>query len=605
MRVCILVSVLLLASLAAAQTASQSDWSGGPGVWGPVATWGSSFWKESGCSWLADPGSVTIGTGLNHPVDEAFNGARSIHSNDIDGDGDMDVLGAGDNADAINWWENADGLGTAWIEHPIDEAVIEARSVYSDDIDGDGDIDVLGGATWGFGIAWWENVDGFGTTWIEHNVDPDFDGAWGLYSADIDGDGDIDVLGAAWWDNDIAWWENIDGLGTTWIKHTIEGEFRHAASVYADDINGDGDMDVLGAAWDDDEIAWWENVDGLGTTWVKHTVTPNFAGAISVHSNDIDGDGDTDVIGAAEILHAVYWWENVNGTGDTWVTHSIDTALDGASSVHSNDLDGDGDIDVLGCAYFADRIAWWENSDGLGSTWIKHTLDPELDYADCVYSADVNGDENIDILATFRDADLVAWWDLHAYPGDARLESSILSTGCDPDWGTLLWSSQTPPGTAVSFQLRASDDYMQMGDWSDTIVSPCALHGILEDNANYIQYRAFLTTADPDTTPTLFDLTVTWDPLGTGDSEPSGTCLLPVTPNPSGPCPSIGFNLAEEGITEISVYDLSGRLVYEVGPSEYPSGYYSIQLQPLGSGIYFITMQAGEFTAIRRFAVVE
>jgi hypothetical protein len=144
-----------------------------------------------------------------------------------------------------------------------------------------------------------------------------------------------------------------------------------------------------------------------------------------------------------------------------------------------------------------------------------------------------------------------------------------------------------------------------MGDWSDTIVSPCSLHGILSDNASYIQYRAILTTADPDTTPSLLDVTVTWDPLGTGGPEPSVTCLLPVTPNPSGPSPSIGFNLCETGTATLYVYDLSGRLVREFGPAEYPAGAQTIQLQPLSPGIFFVRMQAGEFTATQRFVVVE
>jgi len=33
-------------------------------------------------------------------------------------------------------------------------------------------------------------------------------------------------------------------------------------SVYAADIDGDGDMDVLSASYSDDKIAWYENTDG-------------------------------------------------------------------------------------------------------------------------------------------------------------------------------------------------------------------------------------------------------------------------------------------------------------------------------------------------------
>ncbi|NQT34157.1 choice-of-anchor D domain-containing protein, partial [bacterium] len=81
--------------------------------------------------------------------------------------------------------------------------------------------------------------------------------AWSVYATDIDGDGDMDVLGAAYGDADITWWEN-DGE-QDFTEHTIAGDFDGAYSVYAADIDGDGDMDVLGAAYGADDIIWWES----------------------------------------------------------------------------------------------------------------------------------------------------------------------------------------------------------------------------------------------------------------------------------------------------------------------------------------------------------
>jgi len=84
----------------------------------------------------------------------------------------------------------------------------------------------------------------------EHLVEGDFDDVRSVYSADIDGDGDLDILGAAYLEDDITWWENTDGSGTSWTDHLVEGDFDGAYSVYSADIDGDGDMDVLGAAYD-------------------------------------------------------------------------------------------------------------------------------------------------------------------------------------------------------------------------------------------------------------------------------------------------------------------------------------------------------------------
>lgn len=69
----------------------------------------------------------------------------------------------------------------------------------------------------------------------------------------------MDVFGAAGNADDITWWENIAGDGTAWSGHTVDGTFDRAYSVHAADLDGDGDMDVLGAAGIADEITWWEN----------------------------------------------------------------------------------------------------------------------------------------------------------------------------------------------------------------------------------------------------------------------------------------------------------------------------------------------------------
>ena len=138
----------------------------------------------------------------------------------------------------------------------------------------------------------------------KHLIDDSFYSALAVYAEDLDGDGDIDVLGTVFNDDEIAWWEN-DG-SEIFTKHTIDESFYGTRAVYAEDVDGDGDIDVLGAAFNNDEIAWWEN-DG-SEIFTKHTVDGNFDVARALYAEDVDGDGDIDVLGAGN--YAIAWWEN-------------------------------------------------------------------------------------------------------------------------------------------------------------------------------------------------------------------------------------------------------------------------------------------------------
>ena len=431
----------------------------------------------SGADLLAVPlGDGSIWT--RHVIDGSFNGAQSVYSADVDGDGDLDVLGAGFYASDITWWENAVGDGSVWTEHTIDGSFGGAASVYSADVDGDGDLDVLGAGFIASDITWWENTTGDGSVWTEHKVDG-VDGAQSVYSADVDGDGDLDVLGAGFYGDDVTWWKNTAGDGSVWPKHAVDRSFDGAQSVYSADVDGDGDLDVLGAARDGGDITWWENTAGDGSVWTEHAVTGSFDGAQSVYSADVDGDGDLDVLGAAAFADDITWWENTGGDGSVWTEHTIDGSFASALSVYSADVDGDGDLDVLGAAWSGDDITWWENAVGDGSQWTEHAVAAgSFDGAASVYSADVDGDGDLDVLGAAAFADDITWWE-NVYgdtcpAGEFNVGDRIeLTASPDPGWEVGGWSGTDDDASndLVNIVTMPASDWVVAVDYVETAPS--------------------------------------------------------------------------------------------------------------------------------------
>ena len=147
-----------------------------------------------------------------------------------------------------------------------------------------------------------------------------------------------------------------------------------------------------------------------------------------------------------------------------------------------------------------------------------------------------------------------------------------------------------------------------MGAWSDTLHDPCSLLGLLTEGDSYFQYKAILQSSIPSATPVLNDITITWDPLGIGETTepiPPVIALLPIAPNPVTGSPVIRFGLPEPASVHLSIFDLSGRFISEIPGDEYSPGYHDVLLEYLSPGVYFCRMISGDFTATQRFVVID
>ena len=249
-----------------------------------------------------------------------------------------------------------------------------------------------------------------------------------VFAADLDGDGDNDVLSASYAEDKIAWYENTDGLGSVGPPQIISTTADGALSVSAADMDGDGDFDVLSASFDDDTIAWYENTDGLGSFGPRRIISIEANGANSVFGADLDGDGDPDVLSASFLDNKIAWYENTDGLGSFGPQQIITTAADGAISVFAVDLDGDGDTDVVSASFTDDKIAWYENADGLGNFGPQQIISATAEHARSVFAADLDGDGDADVLSASDDHDKIAWY---ATPNDSDCNANLIPDTCD------------------------------------------------------------------------------------------------------------------------------------------------------------------------------
>ena len=357
--------------------------------------------------------------------------ARSVLTADIDGDGDLDTLSASGGNDRIAWHENTNGSGAVWSEEIVTTDADFAQSVFAADVDGDGDLDVLSASSLDDAIVWYENT-GAGPGWNATTISSAADAAVSVFAADVDGDGDVDVLSASNADDKIAWYENENGDGTSWTPHTIAigtsaTGVDGAISVFAADLDGDGDLDIASASFLHDKIAWHKNVLGDGSSWTTHSIDTTADGARRVVAADVDGDGDQDLLSACVGDDSVLWHENLGGLGASWATATI-SSVDEATGVWAADVDADGDVDAVSASRLDDEIAWHENVAGDGSSWIARTLSTTADRAYSVFTGDVDGDGDVDVLAASADDNEISWYENRAIHRSALLEERLVIT---------------------------------------------------------------------------------------------------------------------------------------------------------------------------------
>jgi hypothetical protein len=267
-------------------------------------------WPDLLCSgvWYRNPGQPRQQPFERILFDEKAAGAHDILIADMDRDGKPDVVMMGDERTQLNalcWYSLPGDVRQPWKRHligpPVHGAITPGGVA---DLDGDGDPDVVRADTW------FENADGKGERWVAHqNIPMGRKGPFGVCVrtavADMDGDGksEIVIADADITDSKVAVLKNADGKGGRWEKLAMPQSFTcgsmHALAVA--DLNGDGKPDIISNEQEEllpagrENPRWivWENVGGL--KFREHVLLDMKLGGHELQVGDVDRDGDIDI----------------------------------------------------------------------------------------------------------------------------------------------------------------------------------------------------------------------------------------------------------------------------------------------------------------------
>jgi len=297
-------------------------------------------------------------------------GARFVKAYDLDDDGDLDILACSSNANLSLWYEN-DGSAN-FSANIIDNTAFsdEAYAIDAGDLDGDGDMDVVIGANGGDSAVWLANDgnENFSLGSILDNSTDLSNGVRKVSVVDLDQDGDLDVVVAAFVVGVYSWFDN-DGAGNFSSRLIDDSADAFGATAFeVADLDNDGDLDLAAGSNNANQYLWYENDgDENFSAIIIDNTTDYSIGPRGLTTSDLDQDGDIDIITAAITGDAFAWYENDGSAGFEGAVVSDDpTYANGAFAVVTSDIDGDTYEDLVVAANISDAFSWFKTTVTLG-----------------------------------------------------------------------------------------------------------------------------------------------------------------------------------------------------------------------------------------------
>jgi FG-GAP-like repeat/Secretion system C-terminal sorting domain len=415
--------------------------------------------------------------GAAHQIANLISGIHDCQGGDFDNDGDADVVFVSRDTEMFYFASN-NGDDTWTVDsYPVpfgyDPDDIEVR-----DVDNDMDLDVFI-ANRGLGGVFWAENDGTGTFTLTRMFTAG-GGIGAINLLDVDGDGDTDMVASALASNSLILVVQNEGA---FDEYVLSNSLPNVKHIRSGDIDGDSDMDIVALAGMDGVIATFEHTSGYLFTRVD--VADVLGHPIDLELIDLDQDDDLDFVTVAPGT-GIITYETVSLT--PFVVKTVMESVGAGREVHADDMDSDGDLDVL-VSTLSDDFLLFENLGVDG--WLEHELvtgQPTTDFL----TMDWDDDGMVDIIAADFSVDELVFW---RQTGDLVFERNVLATVIAPEFLDL---ADFNGDELMDIAVAADAGFYWYEQVTPTTVTPHIINEYVSVNVTMIVAGDFNGDGSPD-----------------------------------------------------------------------------------------------------------
>jgi len=269
-------------------------------------------WMTNGIFWWENPGKPDA-EWKRHFITDSYDTEGGWMA-DINSDGKPDLIFGHYGHMGVLW---IDFAGSGPKVHHVGGRAEDGHGIGAADIDNDGKADIL------TPNGWFKQLDADKDQWEWHGDWKMEDAGFPIIGYDVNDDGKMDVIYGQGHSYGIYWLEQQKtGASRTWVKHTIDESFSQVHALKLADIDGDGELELIagkryrGHSGDDPGsydplVVYYYKIDRKTATFTRYPISVNGTAAAGTQFvvEDLDADGDLDIATAGKT--GVHFFENL------------------------------------------------------------------------------------------------------------------------------------------------------------------------------------------------------------------------------------------------------------------------------------------------------